>query len=83
LRLPRDISGDELARLLSKVGYEVLRQTGSHMRLVSSRGREHHVTIPRHSSLRVGTIASVLADAAAHFGLNKQELLDTLFGGQR
>jgi len=34
-KIPRDISGDELSKLLSRYGYEVVRQTGSHSRLVS------------------------------------------------
>jgi len=33
MKIPRDISGEELARLLKKYGYEVTRQKGSHIRL--------------------------------------------------
>ena len=32
MKLPRDIGGEELAKLLSKYGYEITRQTGSHRR---------------------------------------------------
>jgi len=32
-RIPRDISGRELARLLKKYGYEITRETGSHISL--------------------------------------------------
>ena len=54
MKLPRDLSGTELARLLRRYGYEVVRQTGSHMRLVSiARGTEHHITLPAHASLTV------------------------------
>jgi predicted RNA binding protein YcfA (HicA-like mRNA interferase family) len=61
LKLPRDLSGEELARLLRKYNYEVTRQTGSHMRLTSRiMGSEHHITIPAHKDLRVGTLASIL-----------------------
>ncbi len=51
MKLPRDVSGEELAVLLRRYGYEVTRQTGSHMRLTTMQGGEHHVTIPRHKSL--------------------------------
>jgi predicted RNA binding protein YcfA (HicA-like mRNA interferase family) len=51
MKLPRDLSGDELAVLLRKYGYVVTRQTGSHMRLTTSQSGEHHITIPRHASL--------------------------------
>ncbi len=69
MRLPRDVSGEEFARALDVLGYEVTRQTGSHMRLSTSVGGEHHVTIPKHGALRVGTLAGVLVDLARHHGL--------------
>jgi predicted RNA binding protein YcfA (HicA-like mRNA interferase family) len=46
MRLPRDLDGEELAVLLRRYGYEVTRQTGSHMRLTTTQGGEHHITIP-------------------------------------
>ena len=53
-RLPRDISGGiELARKLGTYGYQVSRQTGSHLRLTRNEsGSDQHVTIPRHDALR-------------------------------
>ncbi len=66
MKLPRDIGGEELASLLSRYGYQITRQTGSHMRLTSSlQGREHHITIPKHKPLRVGTLSSILNDVAS------------------
>jgi predicted RNA binding protein YcfA (HicA-like mRNA interferase family) len=35
MRLPRDLGGEKLAVLLRRYGYEVTRQTGSHMRLTT------------------------------------------------
>jgi predicted RNA binding protein YcfA (HicA-like mRNA interferase family) len=82
MRLPRDVAGDELASLLSKHGYYVTRQTGSHLRLTSSlKGAQHHVTIPRHKPLKVGTLSSVLRDVAAYVEMDKQELIEGLFKG--
>jgi len=80
VRLPRDLSGAELARALGRLGYEVTRQTGSHMRLTRSDGGEHHVTIPDHDPLKVGTLSAILRDVAAHLGLTRDELLEELFG---
>jgi predicted RNA binding protein YcfA (HicA-like mRNA interferase family) len=80
MRLPRDLSGDQLAVLLRSYGYEVTRQTGSHMRLTTMREGEHHLTIPRHASLRVGTLSAILGDVAAHLGISRQALLEALFG---
>jgi predicted RNA binding protein YcfA (HicA-like mRNA interferase family) len=48
MRLPRDISGVELAKKLEKYGYQITRQTGSHMRLSTMVKGEHHITIPQH-----------------------------------
>jgi predicted RNA binding protein YcfA (HicA-like mRNA interferase family) len=57
LKLPRDVSGEELVRALRKLGYELTRQTGSHMRVTSkAQGKEHHVTVPAHKQLKVGTL---------------------------
>ncbi|MEI7780855.1 MAG: type II toxin-antitoxin system HicA family toxin [Planctomycetota bacterium] len=81
MRLPRDLSGEELARTLSALGYVVARQSGSHMRLTTHEHGEHHLTIPRHASLRVGTIAAILADVADHFGLSREALFERLFAG--
>ncbi|HEY0081065.1 MAG TPA: type II toxin-antitoxin system HicA family toxin [Pyrinomonadaceae bacterium] len=75
MKLPRDVSGDELAQALKLFGYQVARQTGSHLRLTTMQGGEHHLTIPRHSPLRVGTLAAILDDVAAHAGLTRDEVL--------
>ena len=81
MKLPRDASGEELARLLGRLGYQVTRQTGSHMRLTRSAEVEHHITIPRHAALRVGTLNSILKDIAEHLGVSKDELVRELWGG--
>ena len=75
MKLPRDVSGDELVKALKALGYQVTRQTGSHMRLTTTEGGEHHLTIPRHNPLRVGTLAAILDDAAEHLGISRDELL--------
>lgn len=79
MRLPRDLSGNDLARVLRSLGYEVTRQTGSHMRLTTQENGEHHVTIPRHDPLRVGTLSAILTDVAQHFGMSRNELARRLF----
>ena len=80
MRLPRDVSGDDLAKALAELGYRVTRQTGSHLRLTTAEHGEHHITIPRHESLRVGTLAAVLGDVASHVGLTREALVERLFG---
>lgn len=49
-KIPRDLSGIGLAKLVRRYGYEVTRQSGSHLRLTAKVGvREHHITIPNHA----------------------------------
>jgi predicted RNA binding protein YcfA (HicA-like mRNA interferase family) len=79
MKLPRDISGDELAKALRKLGYVDTRQTGSHLRLTTSERGEHHVTIPRPDPIKVGTLAGILQDVAAHFDVSREQLLTRLF----
>jgi predicted RNA binding protein YcfA (HicA-like mRNA interferase family) len=80
LKLPRDLSGAELASLLTRYGYDITRQTGSHLRLTSTlKGTEHHVTIPHHRALNVGTLNAILTDVAAYLETDRSELAKALF----
>jgi predicted RNA binding protein YcfA (HicA-like mRNA interferase family) len=80
LKLPRDISGADLARLLRRFGYEITRQTGSHLRLRSAeKGAEHHITIPLHQQLKVGTLSAILGDVAGYLKKRREELIRELF----
>jgi predicted RNA binding protein YcfA (HicA-like mRNA interferase family) len=40
MKLPRNLSGNDLAQALKKLGYDVTRQTGSHLRLTTKEGVE-------------------------------------------
>lgn len=80
MRLPRDLSGEDLVKRLERFGYVATRQTGSHIRLSTQANGEHHVTIPNHDPLRVGTLGAILASIGAHHGLSRDELFHRLFG---
>jgi predicted RNA binding protein YcfA (HicA-like mRNA interferase family) len=80
MKLPRDLSGEELVRALAKVGYQPTRRAGSHVRLTAHRNGEHHVTIPLHPWLKPGTLNAILKEVAAHLGISRDELLRELFG---
>ena len=79
MKLPREISGDGLAKLLKKYGYEITRQTGSHIRLTTAVKGEHHITIPAHKDLKIGTLSGILSDVAIHFEIDKSDLENDLF----
>ncbi len=60
MKLPRNLSGFDLVKRLKVLGYEVSHQTGSHIRLTTQENGEHHVTIPAHKPLKIGTLNSIL-----------------------
>ena len=79
MKLPRDLSGTQLAKHLGRVGYQVTRQTGSHIRLTIDNPVQHHITIPAHDALKVGTLGAILVEVATHLKLTRDELLERLF----
>lgn len=80
MRLPRDLTGAQLIRALGKLGYCVSRQTGSHVRLTCSVPSQHHVTVPLHDPLRIGTLAGILAAVAEARGETRDQVVVELFG---
>ena len=80
MKLPRDISAKELIKSVQKLGYVVTRQKGSHVRLTTTNQGQHHVTIPNHDHIRLGTLSSIIGDIAAHFRQSKEEIAEKLFG---
>jgi predicted RNA binding protein YcfA (HicA-like mRNA interferase family) len=79
MKLPRDLSGRFLGKLLGKYGYRFSYQIGSHMRYVTDLYGEHYVTIPDHMNLRIGTLDSILRTVATHLDITKEELCKELF----
>ena len=80
MKLPRSISGKELIKALEKVDYRVSRQTGSHIRMTCTHPTQHHVTIPDHAFIRIGTLSAILSDVAEHLKVGRDELVSRLFG---
>jgi len=75
-RIPRDLSGRDLCKILSAFGYSVTRQVGSHIRLKSSSmGYEHSITIPDHDPIKIGTLNKILSDVCSYLNLRKEDLL--------
>ncbi len=79
MKIPRDISGKELIRRLRLFGYEQTRQVGSHIRITTQKNGEHHLTIPNHDALKLGTLSSILSAISEHLGITKEELINRLF----
>ncbi len=82
MRLPRDLSGRDLARRLARhYGYTISRSKGSHMTVtrVTETGR-HSVTVPAHRELRVGTLNTIVNEVAQVADLSRRTVRETLFG---
>ena len=77
MKLPRDLDAAELIRALQRIGYKVVRQSGSHIRLHCDEPA-HALTVPNHRPLRVGTLAAILADVAAQRAISRDELMQGL-----
>jgi predicted RNA binding protein YcfA (HicA-like mRNA interferase family) len=78
MKLPRDLSGAELIKALGRVGYRLTRQTGSHARLTTDLPSQHHVTVPLHDQLKIGTLAGILSDVAVHLKISRDQLLERI-----
>jgi predicted RNA binding protein YcfA (HicA-like mRNA interferase family) len=63
------ISGAQLIRVLERLGWEVVRQRGSHVRLRHP-DRRTFLVVPLHRELKRGTLRGILRDA----GLDVDEL---------
>ena len=80
MKTPRDIKGESLVKLLFKhFGYEQTRQEGSHLRLTTTQNGTHHVTVPKHNPVKIGTLNKILSDVAMHFGLTRDQVAGRLF----
>jgi len=78
MKLPRDMDAAELVKALARIGYQVVRQSGSHIRLQCA-DPLHSLTIPNHRPLRIGTLAAILAEIAAQRRIDKDALMKLLW----
>ena len=47
--------------------------------IMTKTGGEHHLTIPAHACLRVGTLSAILGAVAEHLKKTRDEVLEELF----
>jgi predicted RNA binding protein YcfA (HicA-like mRNA interferase family) len=80
MKLPRDVDGKDLVAGLRRLGYQTVRQDGSHVRLTHSGPPQHHITVPLHNPLRTGMLAALLDQVAVAQRTTRQDLLKRLFG---
>ena len=83
MKLPRDLYGSELVKMLEKVGYQVQHQTESHIIIKTTQNGENTQSVPNHKPLKVGTLNGILGEVADHLGMDKKELAEQLFRKKR
>ncbi len=75
MKLPRDAFGEDVVKGLQRVGYVVTRQKGDHVYMTTRRNGEHHVAVPLHKPLKVGTLGGILATVSDHVGVEREQLM--------
>lgn len=79
MKIPRDLSGQDLIQILCKNwGYRKISQEGSHIILTTEIPTNQRIAIPNHTFLRIGTLNSILRSIALHKNISKSELLQDL-----
>ncbi len=73
-KLPQ-VSGSDLVKLLQSLGYDVVRQRGSHIRLkkITALG-EHAITVPAHKVIAKGTLSDIIGRVSLWNSISKEEL---------
>jgi predicted RNA binding protein YcfA (HicA-like mRNA interferase family) len=71
VKLPRDLSGEEVCRALRRLDFQFVRQSGSHRHYVKG---SSHVCVPVHRGIKPKTLQSILKQAA----LSVEQLLENL-----
>ena len=66
-------------KVLERLGYEIVRQRGSHARLSKhTDAGEHKITIPLHATLAKGTLGGLLTEVSARNQISKDDLIEQL-----
>jgi predicted RNA binding protein YcfA (HicA-like mRNA interferase family) len=61
VKVPRDVSGAEAVRAFQRLGFAVVRQEGSHIRMGKA---GIHITIPNHKEIAPKTLQTMLRQAS-------------------
>ena len=79
MKLPRDLSGEQLIRSLCRSwDYRRTGQVGSHVVLETDSPSHQRIVVPAHKSLRVGTLNAILRSVARHKAVSKDKILRAL-----
>ena len=74
------LSGAEVVRVFEGLGFQVVRQSGSHVKLrrVGPSGRQETLHVPLHAQLKRGTLRAIVRQASEFVSID--ELRPHFFG---
>lgn len=78
MKFPRGVPSDRLIRALERLGYGVIRQKGSHVRLRHEGPPAHVITVPQHNPLKTGTLHGVLSEVAQMRSITIESIIELL-----
>ncbi|MDD1724357.1 MAG: type II toxin-antitoxin system HicA family toxin [Methanospirillum sp.] len=79
MKVPRDISGSDLISYLLSLGFQKVRQTGSHVRLECNiDGEQYGITVPLHDPLKTGTLTHIVKEIAQKTGRDWESIMEDL-----
>ena len=78
MKLPRGVSAARLIHALERLGYAVIRQKGSHVRLFHEAAPTHSISVPLHDPFKIGTFHGILVEVAQAQSVSIQDILDLL-----
>jgi predicted RNA binding protein YcfA (HicA-like mRNA interferase family) len=70
--------GRQVDSRLKRLGYAVIRQKGSHIRLFHQEAPTHSISVPLHNPLKIGTFHGILVEVAQAQSVSVQDILDLL-----
>jgi len=80
MKLPRDLSGLDLVKVLCRNwAYQKVNQVGSHIILQTEIPSSQRIAIPAHACLRIGTLNAILRAVADHKGVMREDIVNSLF----
>jgi predicted RNA binding protein YcfA (HicA-like mRNA interferase family) len=78
MKLPRGVAADRLIRALERLGYSVIRQKGSHVRLRNEGPPVHSITVPMHQALKTGVLHGILSEVAQMRSISIESIIELL-----
>ena len=78
LKLPV-ISGKRLIKVLDKLGYNIIKQRGSHIKIMKETvAGTHSITIPNHDEIAKGTLNDILNKVSIWNQISKEDLIQMI-----